>query len=73
MGSQSQFKKYGFISVISDNDKRYTLSKRFRKENPKVLNKFLSDEYEDKNVRKQVLAQLCMCEVTDLDNLMASA
>jgi len=68
----TQFRKYGFITIISDEDQRYTLTKRFRKENPKLLNRFLSEEYEDETVRKQVLAQLCMCEITDLDNLMAT-
>ena len=43
---------------------------RFRKENAKLIEALLHRDDEDSSVTDTVLAQICMCEVSDLPTLL---
>lgn len=68
-----EFINMGFLSRVEGNTgvaKYYTLSKRFRKENAKLIEALLHRDDEDSSVTDTVLAQICMCEVSDLPTLL---
>ena len=63
-----EYIKMGYLSKVEGSRRLITLSKRFRKENPKLMDKLLfkdESDTQDLKGRMHFLANICMCEEGD--------
>merc|ERR1711909_194449 len=70
-----EFVKMGVLSRVKGHRHLVSLSKRFRKENPKLINSYFycdtsGREADYESVRNDGLCKLLLCEEDDLPNLL---